>query len=522
MDSSTFLERCAIRGRRRGERARWTGAACTVIALVGTALSGQAFAAPAEDSAPAADPIASALAPVTGGLTADDVARRARETSFGVAAKQADLRAAAARVDQAYVAYFPRVSGSATYTRLSSVQSSLGGAIVGALNEGPIFAGPCPFASPAPCALDSKGVPIAATNFSFPAPVNSYSFVASVAVPVSDYLLRLSQAYASAVHAESAKRIEADATALQVGADATIAFYNWLRARGQAVVAREAVTQLKAHLEDARRVLAAGLLSPADIVRIDAQVAAAEQGAAEVQSFVAIAEQQLRTTMHAASDAQLASAVDVAAVEVGNLPPLDSLVRQAMDRRLEIRALDETELSLRKTEEVIAASRYPRLDAFADATYANPNQRIFPAKEEFRFTWDAGLRLSFTLNDALAASAQTREIAARNAGLAEQRSQLRDGLGLEVAAAYHDLQKVPAAMTAGRQAVRAATESLRVRGELFRNGKATNIEILDAQSELTRARLRLLDTQIGALVGQTRLAHATGADAAAFATRATH
>src|SRR4051812_35000305 len=77
---------------------------------------------PPPAAAPAApDPIAAALAPRPGGLTPDEVGKTASRTKHSVRAKQADLQAAAARVDQAFVGFFPRVSGTFTYTRLSAV-----------------------------------------------------------------------------------------------------------------------------------------------------------------------------------------------------------------------------------------------------------------------------------------------------------------------------------------------------------------------------------------------------------------
>ena len=60
------------------------------------------------------DPIAIALAPKSGGLTAEDVAKVVSRTKHSVRSKQEDLKAAAARMDQAMVAYFPKVSVGAS------------------------------------------------------------------------------------------------------------------------------------------------------------------------------------------------------------------------------------------------------------------------------------------------------------------------------------------------------------------------------------------------------------------------
>src|SRR4051812_29684347 len=66
-----------------------------------------AIAAPAKPAAP--DPLATALAPQPGGLTPEEVGRTVARNKHSVRAKQAELRAAAARVDQALVNFFPKV-----------------------------------------------------------------------------------------------------------------------------------------------------------------------------------------------------------------------------------------------------------------------------------------------------------------------------------------------------------------------------------------------------------------------------
>src|SRR5580700_6089519 len=60
------------------------------------------------------------LAPHPGGLTADQVGVRAMETSFQARQALETMRAAEARVDAAWAAFLPRLSGTARFTRLSN------------------------------------------------------------------------------------------------------------------------------------------------------------------------------------------------------------------------------------------------------------------------------------------------------------------------------------------------------------------------------------------------------------------
>ncbi|HVY46995.1 MAG TPA: TolC family protein, partial [Minicystis sp.] len=359
-----------------------------------------------------------------------------------------------------------------------------------------------------------KAAPVAATPFSFALPVDNYAFTGSVSLPVSDYVFRLVQGYTAASHVVKARQLSADAEALQVAADGRVAFYNWVRAKGQTVVAKESVDAARAHVVDAKHAFDVGYISKADVLRLEAQVASAEQLEAQAEAFESVAAEQLRTVMAAPPGRPLALGVDVLGAPTP-LPDEDlaTLDEQALKQRLEIRALDETIASLKQVENVTAAGYLPRVDAFADGMYANPNPRVFPPASKWDFTWDLGVRASWTLNDTFSTLAATSEARAQTRAAIEQRAQIRDALRLEVANAASDARQAQASLAAAERGLAAAEESLRVRRELFKNGKATSVDLVDAETEATRARLARLDAHVGLLAAKARLDHATGRDA---------
>lgn len=461
------------------------------------------------------DLLALALAPQGGGLTPEEAAKGAMQTKASVRVRRAQLDAASARVDQALVTFFPRLSVTAQYTRLSEVAGfSLGsGALVGSSAPGLLTVGPCKPNPTANCLNDATGNPAVGAQVSFPVPLNATAFTASLAVPISDYLLRISQGYSAAKHNERGRRLDVEAETLQAAADARVAYFNWVRSRGQIVVSQQSVDQARAHVTDANRSFAVGLVSRADVLRFEAQVAAAQQLLADAQALSAVAEEQLRIVIGLPPERPLAVGFDV--LHEQPTVPAEKLVELqdlAMQRRLEIRALDETELSLKDVVKVAQAGYAPRLDAFADFTYANPNQRIFPQVDRFAATWDAGVRLSWTINDTFNAIGASAEAKANAAVVAAQKAVVRDGLRLELASAYNDVQRAAFSIDAAERQLAAAEETLRVRNELFRNGKATSTDIIDAEGEVTLARLSRLNARIGLLVAQVRLEHAVGRD----------
>jgi outer membrane protein TolC len=58
----------------------------------------------------------------------------------------------------------------------------------------------------------------------------------------------------------------------------------------------------------------------------------------------------------------------------------------------------------------------------------------------------------------------------------------------------------------------AAEESYRVRGELFTVGRSTSVELTDAETELTQARLNAIGARIDQRASRMQLLHALGRD----------
>jgi outer membrane protein TolC len=485
-------------------------------------------------STPAAPPdrIAEALAPQPGGLTPNEVGAMVVRVAPSLRVKQAELKAASAKVTQALLGFVPRVSGTASYTRLSEVQNSLGTQTVfGTVNgttftpgipTGGLVSSTCPQV-PLPntqcvrvigeTGQQSDMLAVTQVPFNFPVLLNAYAFTAQIAVPVSDYVLRLSQGYAAASRAESAKKLEIQAEGLKLATDAKVAFFNWVQAKAATVVATEGVKQADAHLTDMRRIVDAGLASRVELLNLEAARAAAEQGRIAAVALAELAEQNLRISIAIPADKPVSIGADMLhETFTPNSATLAALEDEALARRLEIRALDETEHSLKSLVSLARANYLPRLDAFAGATYANPNQRIFPQRDEFRYTWEAGLRLSWTVNDTLSAPSMVAEAQARVEQINAQKQQLLQGLRLEVAAAYADLKRAEANVAVADQGLVAAEEALRVRSELLKAGRATSVEIVDAENKVMQARLSWVSARVGILVAKTKLEHAAGRD----------
>jgi outer membrane protein TolC len=414
------------------------------------------------------------------GLTADQVAARAVKASPTVRARRAQIDAAVAQAKTAELARVPHVGVSATYTRLSPIDP---------VSFGP-GAPPLEFAQ------------------------NSYVAEGQLNLALSDYLVRFPKLIAAAREGTEAARIGKRISEVDAAFEARTAYYEWVRAKLQTLVAQRQLTNIRATLGQVKALADAQRVSRADLMRVESQEAQVEQAADQLAQLSVLREQQLRIEIGAADNEALAIGEDIRADIAGpGVEPLDQAVVVAQKQRLDFQQYDVGIVAKEKEREAEAAGLFPRLSAFAVADYSRPNQRVFPQVDEFRFTWQAGLQLTWTLNDSLVTNANRDRIAGEIRELRANRENLEHGTRIAVLSSQQAVTIAQRALATSAKGLAAAEESYRVRQALLQAQRATGVELVDAETELTRARIAALDARIDLRIALVNLAHAIGADA---------
>jgi outer membrane protein TolC len=452
-----------------------------MLALLPRAALAQGDAAQPEQKQPT-----DLLKATAGGLTADRVAERAITTSFTAKASEEALRAAAARVDASWALFLPRLSGLARYTRLSEFE--------------------------VPDITFAPGVVISGKTLAPPI-FNNWTFQGTIAVPISDYFLRISQQYSSAGLSRDAARYDLAAARAKAGADGRSAYYTLLRARGSQVVATQALEDQKTHATDAKNVFTVGRASKADVLRAETAVASAELVLERTKNLVELTEKQIRIAMHEDIDQPIVIGEGLEAPLPSFQGNLQQLAAEAVSARMELKSLDASVEAAKKTSSATFNAMFPQATAVANVLGANPNPRRFPARDEFFPTWDLSLQVTWSPNDILIYRSQAAAIDGQAAQLEAQRGAVRDGIQLEVTQAYQQMKEAEFAIETSKRELTSAQEAYRVAHELFINGSATSTTLTDAETELTRARLDLLNAQVDVRIARVRLDHAVGRDA---------
>jgi outer membrane protein len=416
---------------------------------------------------------------VAGGMTADQAASRAARVSPEVARRVAELQASIAQQEAAELARVPQLSAKATYTRLSPIDPiSFGG------------------------------------GFALEFPVNSYATEASLGVPLSDYLLRFPKLVGASRLATEAARTNKLSSEINAAQEARLAYYEWVRARLQALVAEHQHTNVQAVLKQVRALAEAQRLSKADLMRVESNEAESQREADQLNYLTQLREEQLRLLIGAKPDEKLSMGESERGQVNAPAPrDLDDLVSIASTHRLEFRAIDLGIRAREKQRESARADAFPRLSAFAIGDYANPNQRVFPTQQKWDFTWQAGVQLSWSLNDTLQSNANDKRLRAETDQLRADRESLLRGTRIEVLAAQQGVETAQLSLVTTEKGLAAAEESYRVRRELLNAERATAVELVDAETDLTRARIAAINARINLRVALAQLVHSLGQDA---------
>jgi outer membrane protein TolC len=410
------------------------------------------------------------------------------------------LRGAAARVDEAWASFLPRLTGLGKYTRLSNFTppSIGGGSVVGTL---------------APAGTINP-TPTEAVTFSFPFFVlDNWLLQAQLSVPISDYFLRIDQNYTAATSSQEAARWDVVTARSASEANGRIAYYAWMNARGAVVVAVQALNDQKTHVKDARNQFATGNASKADVLRAETAMSSAELALERARNLMDLSEKQLRVAMHLRDDEPVKPGEDLDAA----VPPVQGNVQQmtleALSARPEVKSADANAAAAHNQAQAAKAGRWPTLSAFGDIIAGNPNPRYIPPANTWNTTWDAGAQLTWSPNDTLVTNGNVRDFEARVAQIEANKNVTRDNIEIEVTQTLQGVHEADFSIESSKRELASAEEAYRVQRELFNNGRGTSATLADSESDLTRARLDSLNAKVAARTARIRLEHALGRDA---------
>lgn len=271
----------------------------------------------------------------------------------------------------------------------------------------------------------------------------------------------------------------------------------------------ETVEQIKAHVEDAKNLEKAGMLTRNDILKIEVQLSNAIYQQLEAENAVKLTMTALNNVMGIPLNTQIEIASDVNLNQYKS-DELSKLVDAAINNRPEIKAADSRVKASEAGVTLAKSSWYPQLSLYANYYYSKPNQRILPTQNRFDGTWDAGINLSMNVWDWLTTKHQTDQAEAQLAQAVDGMGLIKDGITLEVTQNYLSLTQTNKKIEIAKLIVSQAEENMRVTSQKFKNGLATSSDLIDAETALISAKTNFTTSIVDHELAKAKLEKSLG------------
>jgi outer membrane protein TolC len=283
-------------------------------------------------------------------------------------------------------------------------------------------------------------------------------------------------------------------------------FMRMFEARTLAGVARASQAQLTEQIMVAKEKLAAGVLTPADVLRLDVAAANAKQQEIQAQASEEIARANLlvalgREPQDPSIDFVEPSTPETADAAQSELAPL---VAKALHQRSEVRSAVLTAESARAGAQARTYDLLPDVDL--EAGYMHMTGQSF-VKTDSAFV---GLKAGWQIWDWGARFYQHRAAASQAEAARAQADDTRRHVETDVAARLANVRATASALETGRTTIGSAEEAYRVTTVLLAAGSANTTDLLDAQAALTQARLNFARARYEYALARMSLARALG------------
>jgi outer membrane protein len=335
--------------------------------------------------------------------------------------------------------------------------------------------------------------------------INTNTFTVAGAQPLVG-LLHLSQDHSAL--SDVAMSADAELRAAQAGVreDVQTEFLRLFEARALAEIAQASQKQLAEQIAVAQAKLKAGVLTRADVLRL--QVAAANARQQEIQAG---AEEQvaranlLEALGRRSDDVSVTFAEPVALESVADAPPqLTAAIDGALVRRPELESAQRQASAAQTRALARGFDLLPEVNL--EAAYIHVQGQIFaPLDSAF-----VGLKADWPIWEWGAKWYEHKAAQAQAAAADAQADDARRRVSSEVAARVAQSRASRSAVEVAQTTIDSAEEAYRVTDALVKAGSATTTDLLDAQSALTQARLNLVRAKYEYGIARVALTRAIG------------
>lgn len=286
------------------------------------------------------------------------------------------------------------------------------------------------------------------------------------------------------------------------------AFNGVLLARELEEIARASLTQAEKHLANVEIRRQAGTATDYDLLRARVNAANHRPRLIEAENNARISLLRLKEVM----GVDPATAVGVTGVFT--VPDTTVLGRATAELALSQRPdVTISRLTVELQDKAVRIARgefLPTLSATTTLAYNGNFDKLGYDDEDWSTYWTAGLNLTFPLFTGFRNSARYQQAKIDRRQAETERLKLRDAVTIEVEQGMMNLRQALAQIASGSLNVDEAVRAVAIAENLYANGKATQLEVLDAQLALQVARTNMASALYAGTMAESALNKSLG------------
>jgi len=284
-------------------------------------------------------------------------------------------------------------------------------------------------------------------------------------------------------------------------------FYNALYTRQIIEVSEEALRNAERNLELVRKRKETGIASGFDLLRAEVQVSNTKPQVISARHGHEQALTGLRTTIGLDQDTPIQVSGQLTRESAGlDKLPLDSLQQIALRQRLEIENIRHQREIQEKNLTVARARLLPSLSASSNLQYQMQQESLAGLDtDDFVRSISGGLTLSIPLFTGGTSYGGLQQAKVELRKVDDSELQVRNMITAEVESAYYSLIDAREKLNSQDKTIAQATESLRLAELRYKEGSATQLDILNAQLALQQARSNYSQYLLQYNISQDRL-----------------
>ncbi|HXK58988.1 MAG TPA: TolC family protein [Acidobacteriota bacterium] len=287
------------------------------------------------------------------------------------------------------------------------------------------------------------------------------------------------------------------------------AFYALLLAEKQLEIVQDTIKQRERHLAMARARYEAGAATQVDVLRSEVSLANAQPELLRAENGIRYARSVLNNLLARSTDFPTRAVGDLIYRKV-EVPPLEEVVSDAFAGRPELQRLRLNEKQAEEQRKLASAESRLRVDlngaygfSARDATnLANPE-----------FTrWSLAVTLNLPLFDGGRREGLIQQAVANQRIVRLTRSETEDNIHLQAQTAVDEIKRAEQTIEAARASVKEAERVLELMEQNYRYGAATTLDVQDAQTAVSLARMNLFQSLFDHTVARAQLRYVMGLD----------